>query len=212
MAKDLTEVNEFTTNVTVPEGGDPRTASSVETPFQALANRTLHNRKRLNGIDDAIAAIPFAVVDSRFEAGAQNDLMRVSPAGNDGFQTVLLETGLATPEVGDRIIVEAHGEGSLGGPNSLERFDWRIVVNDGSDNVISTGRRMMRETASGATGYEHDLDVVSLSGAFVVTSAVSHNVKFQIRRFIAAAFTEGVASNTGATENCWMNSLLVRAL
>lgn len=40
MAKNLVEVATFTANVSVPEGADARTAASVETPFQALANRT----------------------------------------------------------------------------------------------------------------------------------------------------------------------------
>lgn len=45
MSHNLTEVDTFSANVTVPDGGDPRTAASVETPLQALANRT----KNLNG-------------------------------------------------------------------------------------------------------------------------------------------------------------------
>ncbi len=212
MSKNLTEVDEYTANVTVPEGGDARTALSVETPFQALANRSLNAKNRLDGHDTKLAAIPMAVIDARFEAGNQDGTMKVSPAGNDGWQDVLSETGLATPAVGDRIIVEAYGEGSLGGPNSLERFDWRILIDDGSDNVIAQAQRMMRETGTGASGYEHDLAPVALSGQFVVSSAVAHTVKLQIRRFVAAAFTTGVAENTGATHNCWINSLLLRSL
>jgi|GEM_PF-6988060 len=40
MSKVLTEADAFTATVTVPEGGDARTAESVEAPLQALANRT----------------------------------------------------------------------------------------------------------------------------------------------------------------------------
>lgn len=39
MPHNLTEVSTFTANVSVPDTGDARTAASVETPFQALANR-----------------------------------------------------------------------------------------------------------------------------------------------------------------------------
>lgn len=46
MATDLTEVDAFTTPITVPEPGDDRLASSVVLPLQALANRT-KNVKRL---------------------------------------------------------------------------------------------------------------------------------------------------------------------
>lgn len=40
MAKNLTENSTFTANVSVPEAADARTASSVETAFQALTNRS----------------------------------------------------------------------------------------------------------------------------------------------------------------------------
>lgn len=212
MAKNLTEVDEFTANVTVPEGGDSRTAASVETPFQALANRSRNAKNRLDGHDATLASMPVAVVSAKFEAGNQDGTLKVQPAGNDGWNDVLSETDMPTPQVGDRILVEAFGEGTLGGVNSLERFDWRIVINDGSDNVVATARRMMRETGSGASGYEHDLAPVSLSGQFVVANAVGHTIKLQLRRYIAPAFTVGVAANTGATQNCWINSILLRTI
>lgn len=40
MPKNLTDAAVFTSPVAVPLDGEPRTASSVETPFQSLANRT----------------------------------------------------------------------------------------------------------------------------------------------------------------------------
>jgi hypothetical protein len=39
MPHNLTPVSEYTGNVSVPVGGDPRTALSVEVPFQTLTNR-----------------------------------------------------------------------------------------------------------------------------------------------------------------------------
>lgn len=45
--KILTEADVFTASVTVPENGDPRDAPSVETPFQALVNRTRNLANRL---------------------------------------------------------------------------------------------------------------------------------------------------------------------
>lgn len=47
MSKNLTEVDTFTANVTVPEDGiDLRSAATVETPFQALANRATYLKAR----------------------------------------------------------------------------------------------------------------------------------------------------------------------
>ena len=48
MPKDLTDSSTFTAPVSVPVDSDPRNAASVETPFQALANRT---RYLLNQIE-----------------------------------------------------------------------------------------------------------------------------------------------------------------
>jgi len=49
MSHDLTEVNEFTANVTVPDNGDALDAASANDAFQALANRTkyLNDQKNL---------------------------------------------------------------------------------------------------------------------------------------------------------------------
>jgi hypothetical protein len=47
MAHNLTETATFTTNVSVPDAADARTAASVETPLQALANRTKYLRDGL---------------------------------------------------------------------------------------------------------------------------------------------------------------------
>lgn len=50
MAHNLTDVDVFTSAVTVPDGGDPRTAASVEVPFQALANRTLNVKNKVDNL------------------------------------------------------------------------------------------------------------------------------------------------------------------
>lgn len=47
MPKNIVDLHEFTTPVQVPVGTDPRNAASVETPFQALANRTEFLRERI---------------------------------------------------------------------------------------------------------------------------------------------------------------------
>lgn len=60
MAKNLTPVDVFSPDVTVPEGADPRTAASVELPFQQLTNRSINLDSRvdanLRGLDLVCAA------------------------------------------------------------------------------------------------------------------------------------------------------------
>ncbi len=65
MAKNLTEADSHAANVTVPEGGDPRTAASVETGFQQLADRTNYAHRRITGA----AAMPVSKADTT--AGAE---------------------------------------------------------------------------------------------------------------------------------------------
>lgn len=54
MAHNLTETNEFTASISVPDPGDDRKSASVNTPFQALANRT----KYLKAVQDGYDAAP----------------------------------------------------------------------------------------------------------------------------------------------------------
>lgn len=50
MPQPITDVDAFTDPVSVPEDGDDRNAASVETSFQALANRTRNLKNRLDGL------------------------------------------------------------------------------------------------------------------------------------------------------------------
>lgn len=50
MAHNLTESASYFANVSVPDGGDARTAASVETPFQSLANRTKYLKARTDAL------------------------------------------------------------------------------------------------------------------------------------------------------------------
>lgn len=51
MSKNLTEVDNYDTNITVPEDADDRDALSVEVPFQQLANRSLNHENRIAARD-----------------------------------------------------------------------------------------------------------------------------------------------------------------
>jgi hypothetical protein len=50
VATPITDVDEFTDPITVPEDGDDRDALSVQTPFQGLANRTRHHQGQLEAL------------------------------------------------------------------------------------------------------------------------------------------------------------------
>lgn len=65
MSKVLVEVDTFTASIAVPEDGDDENALSVETPFQALANRTKNTKGRIDAwlgsamrLIDVRAAVP----------------------------------------------------------------------------------------------------------------------------------------------------------
>jgi hypothetical protein len=51
MPKNLTPVAEYTGNVTVPLGGDARTALSVETPIQTVTNRAAYAKAHLDVLE-----------------------------------------------------------------------------------------------------------------------------------------------------------------
>jgi len=50
--KTLTEANTFTSAITVPENGEDRNALSIESPFQALTNRTRNILNRLLALEN----------------------------------------------------------------------------------------------------------------------------------------------------------------
>lgn len=67
MPEDLTPVSEYTGAVSVPVGGDPRTAQSVKTPFQTLTNRAawLRDEVRLlqyRGVTRPVSVETFAQI------------------------------------------------------------------------------------------------------------------------------------------------------
>lgn len=50
MSRTIVEVDEFTTDVTVPEDGDPRNVASIDPAWQALSNRTRNSKNRLDSL------------------------------------------------------------------------------------------------------------------------------------------------------------------
>lgn len=54
MASILTELNEFTSDIVVPDDSDPRSAASVRVAFQRLANRSLNAKNRLDATESCV--------------------------------------------------------------------------------------------------------------------------------------------------------------
>jgi hypothetical protein len=66
----LSEADSFDASVTVPAGGDPRTAASVDGAFQSLTNRTKNLRKGVPGIAASYDIIvPAATTNVMFSVG-----------------------------------------------------------------------------------------------------------------------------------------------
>jgi len=96
MAKVLTPAHLFP-SVTVPEGGDSRTAASVETGFQNLTNRTHWLRQILEGaedldVEDAARLVKRMVPLSWGFPGEQSDQTQWATTAN-GWLTKVNQTG-----------------------------------------------------------------------------------------------------------------------
>lgn len=101
MPQDLTEAEEFSEPITVPESGDDRTAASIVPAFQALANRTRHLFNLITGFVDAVHTWTngqgFAGTVGFYAAvvlgGAANELVYADELGMDAprLRTVMIE-------------------------------------------------------------------------------------------------------------------------
>lgn len=117
MAKDLTDVNTYTTAITVPEGDDPRShaAEDVESVAQGLANRTEWLRAfvvRAILADDAARSI--LTVPLTVNTGTVRDpMLRTTQTPDDAGSTVWLEFLRANNDSSQRSSLY-FGEGSAG--------------------------------------------------------------------------------------------------
>lgn len=78
MPTNLTDVDTFTATIAVPASADARTAASVQTPFQSLANRTAYLKERLDRIsgvwEDAVTRIPMTSAAQPDAPGSWSEL------------------------------------------------------------------------------------------------------------------------------------------
>lgn len=89
MPGNLTDLNAFTSPITVPADGDAEAAASVITAFQALANRTANVRSGVQGIASAITArVPLSPVYNLVsifvaQAGATNVWLQTTTGSSE---------------------------------------------------------------------------------------------------------------------------------
>lgn len=115
--KILTEADSFDASVTVPEGGDARTAGSVETPMQALTNRHRYTYNRMQAAAIRILAQSTAILEqplplqlvgqlgSGFAVDGSTYQITV-PAAGTYFATVALDVAAAATTANIRVGVK----------------------------------------------------------------------------------------------------------
>lgn len=96
----LTEVDTYPANVSVPSDGDTENAASVQTAFQALANRTKYLKSRVDALIEAVTAgavyAEIASNGSGIAEGAKFPLTLVSQSGGfsiDAGENLVLPAG-----------------------------------------------------------------------------------------------------------------------
>ncbi len=178
MSTNITDVDEFTDPITVPEDGDDRDALSVHTPFQGLSNRT---RNLLTRITD----LP----------GTDGDWTgNINFAGNLTFQNELLLTAPQT-----RVCHVAMGSGQ--GTPGLFAYDvvlgvWRSLDASGLFGQLRFPLPLPRnctiERVRVAFKNDGD-DPADLSMTFVRDQAV-HTPPYGLTRNVIGSDTESVAA------------------
>jgi len=187
MSKALVESNEFTASVVVPEDGDPRTAASVEMPFQALANRTTNLKERVDMLD-AFAA--YRITASGQPPFANATLTEIAQSG--GFSnttntiTVPAKPGLYLATLSVSCTFDgAEGPHYLGlnlrGPNSLTLNPIEAVGQRPSSTVT---------------------DVVTASNTGVVTYVDPSELPLRVEVWALDAAFEAVDGNITVQSGC----------
>lgn len=161
MAKTLVESNEFTADITVPEGGDARTAASIEPAFQRLTNRSKFLKERIPGVAASYRVeIPLAVI--------QNTNGRFTGNGSGWFQSDVTSGGplyIVIPRFPEGKIDELHvlvagGVGHAGLPGtkpSIGLFRWNATPGDpavGSSYAGVVGGVYQSDPSASVAAYE----------------------------------------------------------
>ncbi len=156
MSHDLTEIDNFDPDVTVPDGTDTRTALSVEIPFQQLANRSRNHQNRLN--DAEIAIVKLIVRATAYGAGAAVAIDAAVPLSLD------VNVGGFSIEGGDTLVVPDAG--------SYEVSIQGALVHNQSDTVATPYALWLTEgSLGGGHLYAVGLQPVASTGKHVVFAA-----------------------------------------
>jgi hypothetical protein len=158
MAKNLTPVSEYTGDVTVPTGGDARTAASVETPIQTLTNRAAYAKSKL----DALAQAAYFNITGTVSSAAGKFTIAESLDPSDAYSVASNEITL--PEVGTYLMILEMTMSSSDTSNPRSLSAWLEVGGDVKATVQTA-----RFSASGA-------DVVSASCVALVTISSTSEV------------------------------------
>jgi hypothetical protein len=110
MPVNLVDIPTYTPVVTAPAGGDPRTAASVSTPLQELANRTANAKLRLDAPEQTPNVALSADQSNWAPAGwSTADVLRINPTGA-GFRVLGLD---ATATVKRKTLVNIDSANSV---------------------------------------------------------------------------------------------------
>lgn len=198
MSHTLTEADNWPNTITVPDGGDPRTAASVEVFAQGLADRARYARNRVRGLAASYTElIPMAPNSLGNDAGATYWRgNRLSDTGGRGFRTqsvtapggsadLAVIIPLPTPKAdtfAKIISVKAYfhpgtGRGSL--PANFPVFSVYRNPLTGSGSVLLSGGTVT-DTAASVVLYEvpRSLLITVGGGGHVITATENYFVAF----------------------------------
>jgi hypothetical protein len=216
MSKNLVEVDAFTTPVTVPEDGDAATGAAFEAPYQALADRTVYNKTRIDTLMASEAAhFPGgnAVIAGQYQYASPKTITRmVSP---DAFQydsSVWKRSGQFAESYDDRLAgngmtVALEGELVDGAtltnvvfraipsndPGGTSRLNFTLQKIDSSGNATQIGTTQYVSGTSSTTVTLSGSGEVIAKGTYTYRVAVSGNTAAAGDRAFAAVISMSVS-------------------
>jgi hypothetical protein len=187
MAHALTEADAFTGSVTVPDGGDARTAASVETPFQALTNRTNYMLLRALGVKTesflGVALNPILAVGFGVGNGPGGGIGQVQNTING---SVVIPLPVFDPILKLKSLTvkyrAATGHGAL--PGSQPAVSAVRIATDGASSALGT---LTQDAAGSVAAYE------AAAGRTLVLAGLPHTYVANNNYYVVFA-GEGVSN------------------
>lgn len=179
MSKNLTEVDEYTASVTVPEDGDNRNAASVETPFQALANRSLNAKNRLSVVEAR-----GHIVEAKFAYGDGGATPIATCTDGNGWQDIASVT-LTEVQAGDLVVAHgfavAHADEAWSAPHYLHGRTRLTQHPSGGSEAMIGGETFftLQMAAELVTSITFDNKTIPISAAVVLASGNNNTITMQ---------------------------------